>query len=382
MTTQPSYKEQLSKINKLSFKSEIEKEEYINKLEYYFDPKLKNRLYGKCIEKNNLNYKNPCLEFQGNIKKFYVYGKDYYPHRVSYALSNNIFVDNIPTQNIENEKLVIRHGHNCLKNCIEPSHLTIGTQHSENMHADKIRDETLIRGDKAPNSKISEKTALEIKHSKGEGTQKERSIEFGVSMDIIKDIDLGRSWAHIPDKDGNINNNDKKRKKERDRRKSNKLKIFTDEEWESALKILLSKSNISKCEKENIKTDCHIYQGAQVGGYGVITYKGYQHKVHILSCSAKYKRKASESEVVRHLCDIKLCCNPEHLDFGSNYENAIDALEYSKVTKLKESDVKEIKLLFYNKTTMSVVDIAKKYNVSTKTIYSIRNGKSWKHVTI
>jgi hypothetical protein len=86
-------------------------------------------LYSKTVEKQNPNYQKPCLEFTGLKEngqgKIYIYSKLELAHKVSYALSKFIFVEDIPIVNDKGEKLKIYHGKGCDKSCIEPTHLTL-----------------------------------------------------------------------------------------------------------------------------------------------------------------------------------------------------------------------------------------------------------------
>jgi hypothetical protein len=383
MTTNQTYEEQLSNIEEKVFKSEIEKTEYIKKLKYYMDKKLYNRLYGKTIEKHNENYEKPCLEFQGAVQangycRIKILDKNCMVNRISYALSHNIFYEDIPTVNNKNEALVIRHGHNCSKLCVEPTHLSIGRQ-VENNYDDKIRDGTIGRGDNHHSAKISEELAKDIKHSKGEGTQKERADKFGVSKYIVSDIDIGKTWSYIPDKNGNVFDNSEKRKINRERQRKNKNKEFVKDDWVEALRRIKQKSIEKECEKVEIKSPCHIYQGAcDKMGYGIIGFKGISFQVHVLACEAKYNTK-NDKEVVRHLCDNKVCCNPDHLEFGTSSQNRRDSISYSKSTKLKESDIPEIRILA-EKGELTHKQIGELYNISASVITQIKNGKAWSHI--
>lgn len=120
---------------------EIEEENYRKKLKYYSE--LPDRLYSKTVEKINPNFEKPCLEFTGLKEngqgKIYIYSKLELAHKVSYALSKFIFVEDIPTVNDKGERLKIYHGKNCDKSCIEPSHLTLKSK-ERIIRKQRIRD--------------------------------------------------------------------------------------------------------------------------------------------------------------------------------------------------------------------------------------------------
>jgi hypothetical protein len=61
------------------------------------------------------------------------------------------------------------------------------------------------------------------------------------------------------------------------------------------------------------ETQCWIWKGSVVQGYGVI-YEGYQtFKVHRLSYK-KFKGDIPEGYIVHHVCENKRCFNPAHLE--------------------------------------------------------------------
>lgn len=97
----------------------------------------------------------------------------------------------------------------------------------------------------------------------------------------------------------------------------------------------------------------------------------------------KYKGKISEGMVVRHMCDNKICCNPDHLETGTQKDNMNDMKirgraskgEGSPHAKLKEEDVINIRLSLLNNQIL-----AKQYNVSDSLISAIRNNRAWNHI--
>jgi hypothetical protein len=351
-------------------------------------PTLTERLYSKTIEKYNPNYEKPCLEFTGSKNSdgygnigIRINGKNIpkRAHRISYALSRNISIHDIPETNELGETLVVCHGNGCSRLCIEPTHLKLDTL-SVNMYEDKIRDKTINNGESHYNSKITEEIALLIKHSYGEGSRKERSKKFNVSSSIVGNIDRNHSWSHLPYKDGVKKDTKKKRTAANKTLKKNKTLTFTDEDWNKLIKKLKDKSIISETIEENVSTPCHIYQGAKDDyGYGFLTFKGIGRRAHIFSYETKSKKRHEKTkQVIRHICNNRQCINTEHLQLGTRTQNAMDSMFQSKNSKLKEEQVKEIKLLLKQKTTCR--DISKRYNVSETTILNIKNNVSWKNV--
>jgi DNA-binding XRE family transcriptional regulator len=355
------------------------------KLEYYKNQSIHKRLYGQTIEKVNDNYTKPCLQFIGVIDsggygRIYVFEKQVFAHVLSYALAHNIFIEDIPKKNEDGELLEVCHGIGCNKSCVEPTHLSLKTK-SMNNYEDKLRDGKLQRGAKQYHSKITEDQAKQIKNSKNTGSQLDRANKFGVSGCIVADIDSGKSWAHIPDKNGDVVDTSETRRKIRERRKNHHMVEFTQNDWNEALKRLRERSIDFEKNDPKIHTPCHLFQGLlDKDGYGRLTFKGLRYFAHVLACEAKQsKKRGDKTQIVRHLCDIPQCCNPDHLEFGTYRQNAIDAINNNKNCKLNVNKVTEIKsLLKLDKMTHE--EIAQLYHVSRVTISNINTGRRWSHV--
>jgi len=360
------------------FFDNLEKEK---KLEYY--KKLKIRLYSNCIEKENKYYDKPCLEFQtlhrtgyGNIGG---YGKKtLLTHVVSFAISKNIYVEDIKRKNEKGEKLEICHGRGCSKACIEPTHLSLKTK-IENLTTDMIRDGTALMGSNHPSASIDDETAMKIKHSKGDGrTREQRAKDYKVSTSLVASIDNGTGWTHIPDKDGNINilNNENKKQKNRERRKNNKGAEITSDEYKIILKRIKEKTNEVSA---GFETPCWLCKGLLTNGYGTISYKSVKYYIHVLAYEASLGKKidlSGDKKYICHRCNNKSCCNPEHLYFGSPRENNIDAINNgSKIAKLNIEKVKEIRKQI--EQGVAIKDIALKNGLTTAAIYDIKTRSSW-----
>ena len=87
-------------------------------------------------------------------------------NRIIYIIKNNYYGNNIPSHD-ENKEPLLSPG-TCatsLPSCMNPPRLTKGAQ-SENSCEDRIVSGTLLRGDKNPNSTITEQYAKRRKLSK------------------------------------------------------------------------------------------------------------------------------------------------------------------------------------------------------------------------
>lgn len=90
---------------------------------------------------------------------------------------------------------------------------------------------------------------------------------------------------------------------------------------------------------------------------------------------------------VLHKCDNPICVNPGHLFLGSHSDNfkdmwakgrsrpGISRGEKHGMSKLAADAVTDIR-----SSTMSGVELAKKYGVAPTTIYDVRNRKIWNHL--
>lgn len=119
-------------------------------------------------------------------------------------------------------------------------------------------------------------------------------------------------------------------------------------------------------------------------GYGVINLKGSSSgtRAHRFSY-VMHKGEIPAGLIVRHKCDNPCCVNPEHLELGTPADNTGDAVakarhvhgEKMHTAKLTEQDVLDIR-----GSSLSSKELALKYGVDYTNIWSIRAGKTWKHL--
>ena len=127
-------------------------------------------------------------------------------------------------------------------------------------------------------------------------------------------------------------------------------------------------------------------EGKDRDGYGVFWWGKYTSKAHRFSYLEKY---GSLPPVVMHTCDNPSCVNPDHLVGGTHRDNQIDKHRKGRTAigvsnggggKLSESQVKKIDEIIRN-TNKSDTEIAESFPCGRTTIWAIRNGKLWRHIT-
>ena len=97
----------------------------------------------------------------------------------------------------------------------------------------------------------------------------------------------------------------------------------------------------------------------------------------------EHKGEIPDGLIVRHTCDNRMCCNPEHLLLGTTKDNARDRVERGRGAagerngraKLTATAVKDIRMMHNEGVTAS--SLALYYKVSVSTIHRIISGKTW-----
>lgn len=143
-------------------------------------------------------------------------------------------------------------------------------------------------------------------------------------------------------------------------------------------KLAWLKRNYEKFVVKN-KNDCWDWNGSKSSGYGNFCYKGKIMKAHRASWIL-HNGPIPESKFVLHKCDVRHCSNPGHLFLGNQTDNMQDMASKGRTKvrcKLTIKKVLEIKNLL--KLGVPMANLARKYNVSTNSIWEIKSGRSWKH---
>ena len=106
-------------------------------------------------------------------------------------------------------------------------------------------------------------------------------------------------------------------------------------------------------------------------GYG--QYKGK--RTHVLMYE-KYNGDIPKGMVIRHKCDNPSCCNPLHLEIGTQKENNHDIMIRSRYCDkcINYELAKEIA-----ECEGTIIEISRKYNITYNVVWKIKNGVSWKN---
>ena len=96
-----------------------------------------------------------------------------------------------------------------------------------------------------------------------------------------------------------------------------------------------------------------------------------------------YKGAIPDGKMIRHTCDNRICCNPEHLIPGDSVDNVRDMIQRNPNgchRAFTEDQVREIRAAYKSAPFPSQTVLANRYGVSVPTIGSVLNGKHYGYV--
>lgn len=130
--------------------------------------------------------------------------------------------------------------------------------------------------------------------------------------------------------------------------------------------------------------DCWPWTGkSQTRGYGCLSVGGKRGSKMLANRAAWTLTYGAipEGHVIRHKCHNRLCCNPAHLELGSQADNVADMWDRPDGApkgnaRLSEADIKAIR-----NDDRSSRAVAPEYGVSHAHIRAVRRGRVWKRKT-
>lgn len=125
--------------------------------------------------------------------------------------------------------------------------------------------------------------------------------------------------------------------------------------------------------------------GTNEHGYGKLQYQGRNWYAHRLACQLD-GRPVPEGLFARHRCDRPICCNPDHMEFGTQRDNLGDMVRRGRArvgsrnpgARLTEGQVAEIRRLYADGWLQREIAVA--FEVTQTTVSRIVRRKSWEHV--
>ena len=142
----------------------------------------------------------------------------------------------------------------------------------------------------------------------------------------------------------------------------------------------------SQCKVDK-STGCWLWQrNIQGSGYGGIMVNGKLSHVHRVVFEILSGDPGPKIQVC-HSCDVRHCCNPNHLWKGTNADNMADRNRKNRQARLKgESNgfsiLTERQVRIILTSSLSGKHLSGKFNTSNSNISMIRRRKTWKHVII
>ena len=127
-------------------------------------------------------------------------------------------------------------------------------------------------------------------------------------------------------------------------------------------------------------------------GYATISHRNktvIQHRL-VYTKHHNLPYEAITGKVIRHTCDNSRCINPEHLLIGTALDNVRDRQERNRQSKGEEhpaSKLTEDAVMYIVKhyqrgcKTFGSAGLAKKFNVSSRTVLAASRGETWGHLT-
>lgn len=134
---------------------------------------------------------------------------------------------------------------------------------------------------------------------------------------------------------------------------------------------------------------CHIWTGAinKHTGYGIIrvSYKRRGDRVHRVAY-ALTKGPVPPGKLVMHECDVKRCCNGDHLVAGTQQENLRAARERGLAAFGERSGNARLTDALVSSARARVLagetvrSVAREYEVAESGLWNAVYGKTWSHV--
>jgi HNH endonuclease len=144
---------------------------------------------------------------------------------------------------------------------------------------------------------------------------------------------------------------------------------------------------LGRCEPEP-NSGCWLYLGGRNSdGYGSFYLNGQTVKTHRFAWE-EMRGPIPSGLWVLHKCDVRHCCNPDHLYLGTIAENTADWVRRGRVpsqrgelnrrARLTGAQVVEMRALLAQGVNQQI--LAAQFGVSDSHVSEIKRGRKWAHV--
>jgi len=142
---------------------------------------------------------------------------------------------------------------------------------------------------------------------------------------------------------------------------------------------------LDKYVQKGGQNECWEWTRSKTKGYGNLAIgNGKYMPAHVAAWERANNTKRPLGMVVRHTCDNRGCCNPEHLEIGTQHDNMQDKVKRGRqlrgenvpTSKLTRSQVDEIRQR-YNSGGVYQKQLADEYDTTQSNISFIVSKKTW-----